>query len=151
MARRPSFKKINLQTFIRQWRAGMSAESAAVHWKVSVSTIRHFARHHKISRPKNYYKAGSGPPAIDPTPDEIGKRCEQIQKTWTEEEEMSRRVMKPVETCLASFGWRGDGFCETELPPVELPVSSETCSKLNKAMYESGVIERFDLRSSRPA
>jgi hypothetical protein len=30
-------------------------------------------------------------------------------------------------------------------------VSSETCTKLNKAMYESGMVERFDLRRSRPA
>jgi len=151
MARRPSFKKIDLETFTRQWRSGMSAESAAIHWKVSVSTIRHFVRYHEISRPPQYYKAGSGLPTVDPTRDEITERCKEIQAAWTEEEELSRRVEKPAEICLASFSWRGDGFCETELPPVELPVSSETCTRLNKAMYESGMVERFDFGRSRPA
>ena len=150
MARRPSFEKIDLATFIRQWRSGMSAESAAIHWKVSVSTIRQFVHHHKISRPPQYYKTGSLP-TVDPTRDEIKERCREIQSAWTEDEELSRRVVKPVEICLASFGWRGDGFRETELPPVELPVSSGACAKLNRCMYESGAIERLDLRRSRPA
>ena len=151
MARRPSFERIDLSVFAKQWQEGMTAESAAIHWHVSVTTIRKFVQHHSLVRPAQYCRPGRGYEPVDPTPDEIDERCEQIQKAWTEEEEMSRRVMKPVETCLASFGWRGDGFRETELPPVELPVSSETCTKLNKAMYESGMVEKFDLRRSRPA
>lgn len=83
-----------------------------------------------------------------PTPEEINDVCKEIRAGWTHEEEIARRAVgdRPVEYCMAAFGWTGMDFCESKLPPVEAPVGAEKCYRLNKLMYASGLIERIDMR-----
>ena len=83
-----------------------------------------------------------------PTPEEISEVCEAIRAGWTCEEEIARRAAgdKPVEYCLTAFGWNGVDFNGSNLPPVEAPVAAETCYRLNKMIYRSGLVEKIDIR-----
>lgn len=83
-----------------------------------------------------------------PTPDDIKDACKQIQQTWTEEERLRREPFGQgrVQYALASFGWAGESFSESHVPPVERTVSEETCLRMNQMMYSSGAIERIDIR-----
>ena len=123
----------NKEQFIEMWNADVSSSEMGYTFGCNSSTINIYAKNLGLHR--RYLIANTQNTFEEITQEELERRCEEVQRTWDDKTEWSRRVQKPVGALFANIAFRkGDCY---ELPPPPLNPSFDA-RKMNLLMSEQG-------------
>ena len=121
------------EEFIAMWNANKSSSEMAYAFKCNNSTINIYAK--KMGLPKRDIQSDCTHHFEEISPEELERRCNEVQAGWDAKTEYMRRVQRPVEYCIRAVSWCNNEFVEVNEPVVEERFNSR---RIDNCMKESG-------------
>ena len=132
----------NKEEFIKMWKANISSSEMAYHFKCNNSTINIYAKRFRLERRHlcgDYTKHFQ-----EISEDELKKRCEEVQASWDEQTEWSRRVQKDIPLTVRHILSRKDHFADNgPCQPIEMIGLDEFNKQLDRAGHRQPATRSF--------
>ena len=121
------------EKFKQMWKEEVSSSEMGYHFGCNSSTINIYAK--KLGLDRRYIIANNRHTFEEITQEELERRCEEVQRTWDEKTEWSRRVQKPVGDLLANIAFQKGNCYALPAPPANPLIDGR---RLNLLMSEQG-------------